>query len=394
MFERTELQVIKNRVHEPRKFIQVIIGPRQVGKTTMANQLFQSLSTPGIFESADAIRTDDSVWLEQLWESARLKIQLTGEKEFLIIIDEVQKIHNWSESIKKLWDEDTRMGTNIKVLLLGSSRLLMQQGLTESLAGRFETIHLTHWSYQEMNEAFGWNHDQFVWFGGYPGSAALINDEDRWKSYIKDSLIETSVSKDILMLTRIDKPVLLKKLFDLGCLYSGQILSYTKIVGQLQDAGNTTTLAHYLKLLAGAGLLNGLEKYSGTVLRKRSSSPKFQVLNTALLGAQRNAKFENRQKSPDQWGRLVESAIGAHLLNESIKNNYEVFYWREGVHEVDFVLENDKTLVGIEVKSVPSKPTSGIQRFKEKYHPDKIYMIDNKNLSWRDFLEIDVLNLF
>lgn len=394
MFERAEFQVLRRRIQESRKFIQVIIGPRQVGKTTLANQLFQEQLIPGVFESADGIMTDDSVWLEQIWNAARVKLASRAANEFLIIIDEVQKIRNWSESIKRLWDEDTHTGVNIKVILLGSSRLLVQKGLTESLAGRFEAIHLSHWSYREMNTAFGWNHDQFVWFGGYPGSSSLITDEDRWKSYIKDALIETSVSKDILMLTRIDKPVLLKKLFSLGCYYSGQILSFTKILGQLQDAGNTTTLAHYLNLLAGAGLLDGLQKYSGSVIRKRSSSPKFQVLNTALMSAQQSEVFEDRMKSPDQWGRMVESAIGAHLLNQAIKKNFEVFYWRESNHEVDFVLEKDQTTVAIEVKSGPSVPSTGLQKFKDKYKPAKVYMIDNKMLSWKDFLEIDAFDLF
>lgn len=394
MFERTELHVLRKRIQEPRKFIQVIIGPRQVGKTTLANQLFKEQLMPGIFESADGILTDESVWLEQIWNSARVRLNSGGAKEFLIIVDEVQKIRNWSELIKRFWDEDSRTGINIKVILLGSSRLLVHKGLTESLAGRFETIHLTHWSYQEMKAAFGWNHEQFVWFGGYPGSSPLIHEEARWKRYIQDALIETSVSKDILMLTRIDKPALLKKLFSLGCYYSGQILSFTKILGQLQDAGNTTTLAHYLQLLSGAGLLDGLEKYSGTIIRTRSSSPKFQVLNTGLISAQRIDIYEDRLNHPEQWGRLVESSIGAHLLNQAIKNHFEVYYWREGNLEVDFVLVKDQTTIAIEVKSGLAANTAGLQKFKDQYHPEKVYLIDNKMLSWREFLEIDALDLF
>ena len=187
--------------------------------------------------------------------------------EYLLVVDEIQKIENWSEIVKQQWDKDTRENINIKVILLGSSRLLIQKGLTESLAGRFETFYLGHWSFAEMQAAFQWSIEQYVYFGGYPGSASLINDEERWKNYIKDALIETSISKDILMLTRVDKPALLKRLFELGCLFSGQILSFTKIIGQLQDAGNTTTLANYLKLLSDCGLLGGLEKYAGNVIR-------------------------------------------------------------------------------------------------------------------------------
>ena len=286
MTERIYIQQLTQRIEEQRNFIQVIVGPRQVGKTTMIIQLLKDTTISNTFESADAVLNSSSEWILQVWETARLKMKLSQETEHLLVIDEVQKIDNWSEIIKQQWDRDTREGTNIKVILLGSSRLLIQKGLTESLAGRFETLYMGHWSYAEMEAAFGWTIEQYVYFGGYPGSTSLIKDEQRWKNYIKDALIETSISKDILMLTRVDKPALLKRLFELGALYSGQILSYTKLMGQLQDAGNTTTLSHYLNLLSDAGLLGGIEKYSGTVLKTRSSSPKFQVFNNALLSAQ------------------------------------------------------------------------------------------------------------
>ena len=278
MFERSYLQEIKGRISEPRTFIQVILGPRQVGKTTMITQLLSQISIPYLFESADAVLATNSTWLLQVWETARLQMKMSGASEYLLVIDEIQKIDNWSEVVKQQWDRDTHEGINIKVILLGSSRLLIQKGLTESLAGRFETLYLGHWSFAEMQVAFGWSIEQYVYFGGYPGSASLIKDESRWKNYINDALIETSISKDILMLTRVDKPALLKRLFELGSLYSGQILSFTKIVGQLQDAGNTTTLANYLNLLSDCGLLGGVEKYAGDIIRKRSSSPKFQFI--------------------------------------------------------------------------------------------------------------------
>lgn len=394
MFERSELQILKKRINEPRRFIQVVLGPRQVGKTTMVNQLFHQISIPGLFESADAINPGDSIWLQQIWETARIKMASQNAKEFLLIIDEIQKVPNWSETVKKLWDEDSRNNSEIKLILLGSSRLLVQKGLTESLAGRFETIHLTHWSFTEMREAFGWNARQYVWFGGYPGSAVLIDDEPRWKNYVRDALIETSISKDILMLSRIDKPTLLKKLFELGCLYSGQILSFTKIMGQLQDAGNTTTLSHYLRLLETAGLLGGIEKFSTKTIRKRSSSPKFQVYNNALLSAQHSKQFEDIVKIPDEWGRMVESAVGAYLVNQSIREGFSVYYWREGNDEVDFVLELQGNIIAIEVKSGIAKNTKGMQSFARKFHPHKTYLIDNKNLSWEEFLKINPVELF
>ena len=394
MFERSELQLLKKRVAEPRKFIQVVMGPRQVGKTTLVSQLFNQLEIPGLFESADAVGAANLVWLEQIWETARMKMKIQSANEFLLIIDEIQKISNWSETVKKLWDYDSFNKMQLKVILLGSSRLLLQQGLTESLAGRFENIYMTHWTFEEMHQAFGWNADTYAWFGGYPGSAGLINDELRWKKYIRDSLIETSISKDILMLTRIDKPALLKNLFELGCIYSGQILSFTKMQGQLQDAGNTTTLSHYLKLLETAGLLGGLEKYSSASIRKRSSSPKFQVHNNALLSAQNAGTFSEITKNPVEWGRIIESAVGAYLVNQSILNSCTFYYWRERNDEVDFILENQGKIIAIEVKSSYSRSKTGIEAFHRKFNPFKSYCIDNNGIPWQEFLKINPLELF
>lgn len=394
MFERPCLKLVKARIEEPRKFIQVILGPRQVGKTTMINQLLSQLSIPNIYESADAISAINSTWLMQIWETIRLRMRSSGTQEYLLVIDEIQKIDNWSEVVKQQWDKDTRENINIKVILLGSSRLLIQKRLTESLAGRFETFYLGHWSFAEMEMAFDWTIEQYVYFGGYPGSASLINDEDRWKSYIKDSLIETSISKDILMLTRVDKPALLKRLFELGCLYSGQILSYTKITEQLQGAGNTTTLANYLKLLADCGLLGGLEKYAGSVIRQRSSSPKFQVYNNALLTSQDSETYSDVIVNPKLWGRLVESSVGAHLINHSISEKYNLYYWREGNNEVDFILEKGGKVIGLEVKSGASADNAGMGVFNEKFHPNKMLLVGTNGIPYEDFLKINPKELF
>ncbi len=394
MFERPYLNLIKLRIEEPRKFIQVIFGPRQVGKTTMVTQLLPQLSIPNMIESADAILATNSAWLAQVWESARLRLKASGAAEFLLVIDEIQKIDHWSETIKQQWDKDTREKVNIKVILLGSSRLLIQKGLTESLAGRFETLYLGHWSCQEMQEAFGWSIEQYVYFGGYPGSATLIRDEERWKNYIKDSLIETSISKDILMLTRVDKPALLKRLFEIGCIYSGQILSYTKILGQLQDAGNTTTLANYLKLLSDCGLLGGLYKYAGDIIRRRGSSPKFQVYNSALITAQSDDTYENAIIEPKLWGRLVESSVGAHLLNHSISERYNLYYWRAGNYEVDFVLEKGDKLIGLEVKSGMKAENAGMGVFTERFHPEKVLLVGTGGIPYNEFLKINPKELF
>jgi predicted AAA+ superfamily ATPase len=393
MYQRPYIKLVKDRILEERKFIQVIYGPRQVGKSTLINQLLKEISIPYHYVSADAINAAGFVWLEQVWETARLKMAQSGAKEYLLVIDEIQKIDKWSETAKLNWDKDTRENRWLKLVLLGSSRLLLQQGLTESLAGRFETIYMGHWSFTEMHDAFGWDTKMYAWFGGYPGSAALIHDERRWKSYVLNSLIETSISKDILMLTRVDKPALMKRLFELGCLYSGQILSYNKMIGQYLDAGNTTTLAHYLYLLNTAGLLAGLQKYSRNAIRERSSSPKFQVHNTALISAQRNESLDEVYARPDLWGRVVESVIGAHLLNSSLMNGYQLYYWRKENDEVDFVLNLKGKIIGLEIKSGNTEKTSGLAAFQNEIHPDKILLIGNSGISWEEFLKADIEEL-
>ncbi|MBI3125735.1 MAG: ATP-binding protein [Ignavibacteriales bacterium] len=386
MFKRIQFDKIYNRLTEKRKFIQVLSGPRQSGKTTLANQIAGKLELPIHSVSADSPVPYNAVWLEQQWEIARINVNKNPNSESLLILDEIQKVHGWPEVIKKLWDEDTKNKTKVKVLLLGSAPLLIQKGLTESLAGRFELIPISHWNYVEMRDAFGWNLDQYIWFGGYPGAAELINDEERFKNYIRDSLIETTISRDILLLTRIDKQALLRQLFQLGTFYSGQIVSYQKMLGQLHDAGNTTTLAHYLNLLSASGLLTGLQKYSGLQIRQRSSSPKFLVLNNALISAQSNLSFEEARSNKDYWGRLVETAVGSYLLNGIIGTNLKLMYWREGAKEVDFIFDNGGKITALEVKSGRLRESlAGIETFNSLYEPKRKLLIGQKGIPLEEF---------
>lgn len=393
-YERTQLAILESRIKEGRSFIQVVMGPRQVGKTTMISQLIKKIKIPYLFESADAIPAAQSNWISQIWNTVRTLKMAKEAPEYLLIIDEIQKIDNWSEVVKKEWDNDTLNDANIKVILLGSSKLLLQKGLSESLAGRFEMIYMPHWSFPEMQSAFDWNVHHFIYFGGYPGSAKLISDESRWKDYIKNSLVETTISKDILLLTRVDKPSLLKQLFEIGSYYSGQILSYNKILGQLQDAGNTTTLSGYLKLLADAGLLGGLEKYAGNIVRQRGSIPKFQVYNNALLSTELEFGFEESISRPAIWGRLTESSIGTHLINNSVAGDYKIFYWRERDNEVDFVLKKNHKLVAIEVKSGSKVANKGMDVFKEQFHPGQMLLVGTSGIPTEEFLKLSPVTLF
>jgi len=393
MFQRPVLQEIKKRVSEPRKFIQVLVGPRQVGKTTLIKQLLPQISTAYYFVSADDLFTVDHVWIRKEWSNARIQLLQSGAKEMLFIIDEVQKAPNWSEVVKKEWDADTFSDTNIKVILLGSSRLLIQKGLTESLAGRFELINITHWSFIEMRNAFGWNLDQYIFFGGYPGSAGLIENEERWRYYIRESLVEASVSKDILMLTRVDKPILLRRLFEIGCIYSSQIVSLAKIQGELLESGNLTTLSGYLNLLKEAGLLSGLEKYATNIIRIRSSKPKFQTHNNALLSAAQNISFETIRHSRDEWGRFVESAVGAHLVNCGLEHRFNVYYWNDSNAEIDYVIEKGGNLIAIEVKSGQKSINKGLALFEKEFHPQKVFLVGTDGIPVEDFLSLNPIAL-
>jgi predicted AAA+ superfamily ATPase len=394
MITRPILDPLIARLRDRRRFLQVLAGPRQVGKTTLVRQAMLAFGDRATYLTADNPAPGDNLWIEQQWELARLRCRQSGT--WLLVLDEVQKIPRWSEAMKKLWDEDSVNGLDLRVVVLGSSPLLVHNGLSDSLAGRFEMMHVGHWSYAEMHEAFGWTLDQFVYFGGYPGAAELIGDEDRWRRYLLDSLIETTLSRDVLLMTRVDKPALLRSLFRLGCEYSSQILSFQKMMGQLQDAGNTTTLAGYLDLLAGAGMLRGISKYSGQLVRQRGSTPKLQVFNTGLTSAQAAMTFARVRHHPDYWGRLVESAVGAHLAGAAMSGAIDdIFYWRERNKEVDFVLRFGTRIVAIEVKSGRRKEAlPGIAAFDKAFLPARSFLVGTGGIPVEEFLQIPPYELF
>jgi uncharacterized protein len=363
--------ILLGMLAEERRFMQVVLGPRQVGKTTSTRQVIAALGVPSHYATADTATLQSPAWIEEQWSLAR-HIASETAGPVVLAIDEVQKIADWSAWVKRLWDEDSFAQRDIRVVITGSSPLLVQRGLTESLAGRFETIPATHWSWPECRDAFGWDLDTFIFYGGYPGAAPLVADPVRWRAYVLDSIVETTVSRDVVLMTRVDKPALLRRVFNLACEHAGQELSYAKMVGQLQDAGNTTTVAHYLELLAGAGLVGGLQKYSAEAVRRRRSSPKLVVYTTALATAITGRSFEDTRSDGEVWGRLVEAAVGAHLLARARTRRGDVFYWRERVAgtdlEVDYVTVHDGQITGIEVKSGQSTGSlAGLDAFRRAY---------------------------
>lgn len=411
-FQRTQVRTIVRRLAEKSHRLIAVFGPRQTGKTTIVRQVLRQIDLKHRYLAVDSPNSlgpplpsnvsgttipfsevKDTDWLVRNWREARQDANRFGQG-FVLVFDEIQKIPDWSETVKGLWDADRSSDCPLHVVILGSAPLLMQSGLRESLAGRFELIRVTHWSFPEMSEAFDFDLNHYLYFGGYPGAVPFVRDPERWRDYVLNALVEPSVEKDLLAMTRVDKPALLRQLFELGRIYSGQILSYTKMLGQLQDAGNTTTLARYLDLLSSTGLLTGLPKYSNRPLQVKASSPKLNVLNTALLTAGSGYSFKEAQADRTFRGRLVESAVGAHLFN-SAASDTRLHYWRAAPFEVDFVLQRGFRIIPIEVKSsLKRRPLRGMDEFRRQFNPHRSLLVGKGGIPLDEFLAVSAHRWF
>ena len=403
-FQRSQVQSICRLLEPNPEHMIAIFGPRQAGKTTIVRQALAQTRLPGRYLGVDepdypppgleydTAATDirkpqerDTDWLLRQWHTARLEAERSGQG-FVLVLDEIQKLPDWSSTVKGLWDADRARGCPLRVVLLGSAPLLMQSGLNESLAGRFLPIPVTHWSYEEMSQAFSFNLDEYCFFGGYPGAASLKGDPEQWRDYILGAIVAPAIERDLLAMTRVDKPALLSRLLEVGSSYSGRIVAYNKILGHLQDAGNTTTLARYLDLLSRVGLLAGLPKYHKSLHRRRASSPKINVLNTAIMTAASGYSFNEARNDRSFWGRIVESAVGAHLFNTATSDT-RVHYWRDGNDEVDFVLERGPRVVAIEVKSgAKAHLARGMDEFRRRYNPHNSLRVGVEGIPLDEFL--------
>lgn len=413
-FQRSHSTTLTRRLAESPSRIIAVFGPRQTGKTTIVRQALRQIEQNSRYLSVDepdpltfgapseplagvTVRLPqvrNTEWLVENWEDARRQAEQPGPG-FVLVFDEIQKVPNWSDTVKGLWDADRARECPLHVVILGSAPLLMQSGLNESLAGRFEPVNVTHWSLTEMSSAFGFGLSEYLYFGGYPGAARFVREPDRWRDYVLQALVEPNIERDILAMTRVEKPALLKRLFELGAAYSGQILSYNKMAGQLQDVGNVTTLARYLDLLSSAGLLTGLSKYANQPHRRRSSSPKLNVLNTALMTAGSGYSFDEAMADRTFWGRISESAVGAHLLN-SATPAISLHYWREESSEVDFILRRGPRLVAIEVKSGSRQTTgvSGMAEFERRFKPVRRLLVGGGGVPLNEFLSVSANEWF
>jgi len=414
IYERPQGEDLRQRLRGPVHSVNIVVGPRQVGKSTLVRAVLQDFNPDVAYLSAeptdlestlpirdpnethvigysDGVGRIDGNWLIQQWQTARRRAA-NADGPFILAVDEIQKVPRWSEIVKGLWDQDRAAGLNMHVILLGSSPLLVQSGLSESLMGRFELLRMGHWSYPEMHAAFGMNLDEYIYFGGYPGPAnsGLWRDERRWRAFVSGSLIEPSIEKDIFELNRVDRPALLKQLFWLGCDYSAQILSLDNMAQNLRERGegeeaHTGTVAKYLDLLGKAGLLAGLQKFSGSMLRQRTSPPKLLALNNALMAVASGYDFASAKADRSLWGRMVESAVGAHLYNSGGQDLLS--YWRKGKLEVDFVLSRGRRTVALEVKSGrASRPMPGLAAFSSNYPDCRRMVVGEGGVALVDFL--------
>lgn len=396
MYERQHLQVLKTRMAEPRRRIQIIMGPRQVGKSKLVDQFVQGIDIPYDLHAADNIGRFEESWIPNLWQQARMKMDIRAEQEHILIIDEVQKIHNWSEQVKKEWDEDTRTKRNLKVILLGSSRLLIQKGLEESLQGRFEMLKMGYWEWPEMRDAFGFSLDEFIYFGGFPGLAPDIRDEDRWRNLMEDTIISPILTRDIMEIEGIRNPALLRQVFELACTESARELSLTKMQGTI-NSGTVPTIKNYLDILSKSMTVQPLQKYSPSPVKEKSSIPKMQVFNSGFRSRYCPFTFDEARTNPAEWGRFTESAVGAHLAGRAVMDDFELFYWRnDRREECDYVLRKGQSLVAIEVKSGHADSTVGFEKFKKLYAPKitSAFIVGPQNLPLEDFFSLDLKLLF
>jgi len=432
-YERPYVSEITNWiVSDPNLRLIAITGPRQTGKTTIALQIYSKLMESGFpckyyamdnpgtdeFETIDLytadqksqhqirkmINTPSTETLLSIWERGRIAAQ-QSDQGFVLFLDEIQMVPRWSNIVKGLWDADRRNLCPLRVVILGSAPWRMLTGMNESLMGRFDAFPISHWSLKEMSYVFDFNVDEYMYFGGYPGPWTgkvrghvknLGVSEPLWKKYILNSIIEPAINRDIIAQKRIEKPALMRQIMDLAPNYSGQIMSYNKMLEQLQDAGNTTTLAKYIDLLTGAGLMTTLSRYKWKPLSgRRASIPKLNVLNTALMTANSVYSFQDAKNNPSFWGHIAESAVGAHLYNTRDYGTH-IHYWRDknGRNEVDYVIARGENLLGIEVKSGKVRTRRGLRAFKDWFPHARIMVVGANEMPFNEFFSLKPEQLF
>lgn len=382
--ERAVVAELRKRLQASPNLLQVVVGPRQVGKTTALEQVIEGWSGGAHFATADLPAPPDAAWIQAQWAVARREAQ-KRRGSTLLVLDEIQKVPRWSEVVKAELDDDRRHRRPLRAVVLGSAALSVARGASESLAGRFETHFVPHWSAPECERAFRWDLDRWLYFGGYPSAAPLTKSHARWADYVRGALIEPVVTRDVLQLAQVAKPALLRRLLMAATAAPAEVVSLTKLLGQLQDAGNVVTLAHYLELLGSSFVVSGLQRWSPERARLRASPPKLVFWSNTFVTASAAEGFREARARPERWGRLVENAVGAQLLVAARQHGFELWYWRHGNDEVDYVVEQGRRVWAIEVKSGRPRAASGLAAFTRRYPAARAVVVGSGGLALDDF---------
>jgi predicted AAA+ superfamily ATPase len=349
-------ELLTRRLAEPAPGrIQLLAGPRQVGKTTLLLEIAEALGRRALYAAADA----PEAALPGFWERllARAEDVAAAEGRAVVLLDEAHLLHDWAGHLKGIWDRFRRRRTPVHVVATGSSSLHLAAGSRESLAGRFERITLAHWSASSIADAFHLAPEDaaelLVRMGSYPGAYPLRQDVPRWSAYVRDAILEPAIGRDILALAAVRRPALLRQVFAVAASSPAQIVSLQKIQGQLQDAGAIETVAHYLALLEEAFLVAPIPKFSVRTARRRAAPPKLVTLNNALVAVMDPQGIAQAGRDPGRFGSWVENACLAHAWS----SGQRVSYWREEPLEVDGVLEGSWGSWAIEVKTGAFRPS-------------------------------------
>ena len=389
--ERAIVEVLRRRLRSRPNLLQVVVGPRQVGKTTALEQVAKAWAGPSHYASADLPAPPEPSWIQAQWAVAR-ELSSKRRTSTLLVLDEVQKVPRWNEVVKAEVDADRRARFPIRAVVLGSAALLLQRGVSESLAGRFELHFVPHWSPEECRIAFRWDLDRWMYFGGYPGGAALTKSQSRWAGWVRSSIVEAVVGRDVFQLAHVAKPALLRRLLQVACSTTpAEVVSLTKLLGQLQDAGNVVTLAHYLDLLSAAFVVSGLQRWTPERARLRASPPKLVLWSNAFATAELGLGFRETRARHDVWGRLVENAVGGHLLARGREQGFDVWYWREGADEVDYVIQSGTRALAIEVKSGRPRSTRGLAAFQRRHPRVRALIVGSGGVPLEEFFSVDPL---
>lgn len=391
--------VLRQRLSEPAPGrIQLLTGPRQVGKTTVLLELAAELRPVAVYIAADSAEASLPGYLDRVWVQAEELAELHGRA--VVLLDEVHALPDWAGRLKAEWDRLRRRRIPVHVVASGSSALRLAGASRESLAGRFERMTLTHWTVSSLAEVFGLDPaeaaEQLVRRGGYPGAMAYRDDPDRWAAYVRDAIVEPAIGRDILALGAVRKPGLLRQVFAVCTGSPAGIVSLQKIQGRLQDSGALETIAHYLELLEEAYLVAAVRKYSARAARRRSAPPKLITLSNALLAVSDPLGSPDAEAEPARFGAWLENACLAHAWN----SGQTVMYWREEPFEVDGVISGSWGSWAVEVKTghvalSDLRPLLEFHRRQPQFRP--LLIADARALpiaaragidatSWQDFL--------